>query len=109
MTHEQLAKLTPKEKRVKIAEACGYKKEPRKPYWHRDAVWWTIPGQEAHRTTRSVPDYLNSLDAMHEAEKTLDWQQKREYVRELFRASQSDFHSHCATAARRADAFLLTI
>lgn len=56
-----------------------------------------------------VPDYLNDLNAIHEAEKVMTTEQKREYVRNLFRKSQSDFESHCATTAQRAEALLRTL
>lgn len=71
----------------------------------------------------SVPDYLNDLNAMHEAEKVLTMDQMRLYQDKLCwwinhyiyndrarsgPAHHSDFVIH-ATAAQRAEAFLRTI
>ena len=57
-----------------------------------------------------VPDYLNDLNAMHEAEKVLTVQQRGEMTLNIM-------HSNCdgywpqlhATAQQRAEAFLRTI
>lgn len=51
-------------------------------------------------------DYPDSLEAMHQAEKTLDKTQRIDYVRELYQVTNGDFEFHCATAAQRATAFL---
>lgn len=51
-----------------------------------------------------VPDYLNDLNAMHEAEKTLSETERREYVGGLMGAPDCDFIF--ATAALRAEEFL---
>lgn len=79
--------MTPEAQRIAIAEACG---------WKKSLVTWTSP--EGSRWTRIVerngslemihedtilPDYLNDLNAMHEAEKILDWAQKHKFVYEL--------------------------
>ena len=57
-----------------------------------------------------TPDYLNDLNAMHEAEKVLTDEQKREYRICLFRLCDCyagrEVH---ATAAQRAEAFLKTL
>ncbi len=55
-----------------------------------------------------VPDYLDSLDAMHEAEKCLPAGiiKGGAYERSLCRLTNNPF---CATAAQRAEAFLRTI
>ena len=51
---------------------------------------------------REIPDYLNDLNAMHEAEQTLDGNQRLPYLVLL--------QGHCfPTAAQRAEAFLRTI
>ena len=54
-----------------------------------------------------VPDYLNDLNAMHEAEKMLDFNQLRDMEDSVsFRFAVLPFHS---TAAQRAEAFLRTL
>lgn len=67
-----------------------------------------------------APDYTGSLDAMHEAEKTLTQDQQRNYwthlltirAREAVRPATEhsrDTFAFMATAAQRAEAFLRTI
>ena len=105
--------MTPETQRIKIAESCG---------WRLDGMWWRAPAQpEAWRM--APPDYLNSLDAMHEAEARLTNTQKHHYVTELFELyktadSERDvtgvkppigWYAVHATEAQRAEAFLRTI
>jgi hypothetical protein len=62
-----------------------------------------------------LPDYLNDLNAMHEAEKVLTEDQQEQYLNNLYEVC--NLHSmindawnlNCATAAQRAEAFLRTI
>jgi len=67
-----------------------------------------------------LPDYLNDLNAMHEAEKTLwekDWASRYDFVDKLARIlnpthghhQQSGLDLLDATAAERAEAFLRTM
>lgn len=123
--------------RIAIAEACGWERRsnPHGLMWnHARKVASLIPGMPAskaklkmtHGETDGVviPDYLNDLNAMHEAEKTLDDDQRVEYVRRLtdcdfvepeeldmlIEHSDRDlWQSAHATAAKRAEAFLKTI
>ena len=56
------------------------------------------------------PDYLNDLNAMHEAEEILTAQQRRSYVSYIFNLPASECESNTfATAAQRAEAFLKTL
>lgn len=65
------------------------------------------------------PDYLHDLNAMHEAEKSLNEKQQEEYFYELFGVCGIDptepaapvliFKALHATAAQRREAFLRTI
>ena len=50
----------------------------------------------------NMPDYLNDLNAMHEAEKVLNDHQWDDYICQLG-------HAMGATAAQRAEAFLKTL
>ena len=109
----KLTDLTPKQKRIAIAEACGWKQ-----IRHEDGWWNHRPDGHRYptneRAPNGMPDYLNDLNAMHEAEKTLDDEQFQKWTDYLF-----DIQSHdreidgrrwqwlCSTAAQRADAFLL--
>lgn len=119
MTGEQLSKLSLEEKRVKIAEACGWKPFTgdksrfhehlrNEPMWMNDGQ--TTPEGWDQHTLGDLPDYLNDLNAMHEAEKTAVGNKLAgEYdsnLRRIFGARSWTWH---ATAAQRADAFLLTV
>lgn len=104
----EAAVLTDDQKRIKIAEACG---------WTEIALPWGIPPGNPEHDSRNplfhVPDYLNDLNAMHEAESLLGEHQVTEYVTHLrgmlyHRSWLGCFGVH-ATAAQRADAFLLTV
>ena len=93
--------MTPEEQRTAIAEACGWKTGYRDPEaWH------------------PLPDYLNDLNAMHEAEKVLTDDQDLEYSEALEQVVGARFGCNnaedmrrlrSATAAQRAEAFLRTI
>lgn len=133
MTKRELDKLTPEQKRIKIAIACGWTWEV--PYNARKqqnrlvgpngscVVWkgWSLGG-------RLLPDYLNDLNAMHEAEKALPPHLWGDYTMNLRAIIQrecnteahylpgceracliADLWFYHATAAQRADAFLLTV
>jgi hypothetical protein len=90
--------MNKEQQRIKIAEACGFEMRP-------DGYFRRV-GEVG---SRGIPDYLNDLNAMHEAEKSLTKEQRREYVRTLFQTTNTDWDSHCATAAQRTEAFLRTI
>ena len=54
--------MTPENQRITIARACGYT--------NARARAGTVIGHKSNSENGEVPDYLGSLDAMHEAEKT---------------------------------------
>jgi hypothetical protein len=91
--------MTQEEQRVAIAEACG---------------------EDSDSIVRElIPDYLNDLNAMHEAEKMLTQDQLIDYSRHLgklvtihlpaSRAAWMDFKLINSTASQRAEAFQGTI
>lgn len=133
MTTEELAKLTDEQKRIRIAELCGWKKETRNMYGGvKNVQGW---GMNTHLGLGSAdrkftmhpdtfPDYLHDLNAMHEAEETLtDFQlqafgdQLQQIVNYYCVGVVPDYHRHLmclakiahATASQRSDAFLLTL
>ena len=93
--------MKPEKQRIAIAEACG---------WTEISDWKAAGINGQHPTepwTDVIPDYLNDLNAMHEAEKVLNNVQRERYRTELV-------YSHAggdvfATSAQRAEAFLRTI
>ena len=103
--------------RIKIAESCGWTEI--EPCTCSDGVSRAYqPTAGAHK--KHLPDYLNDLNAMHEAEQTLwqkDWTSRHDFIDHLARIinpvhgywQQSGIYLLDATAAQRAEAFLRTI
>jgi hypothetical protein len=89
--------MSPEAQRIAIAEACGIVSKDK----------WGSLYKTPRGILRDCPDYLNDLNAMHQAEKILDYNQLRDMEDSVsFRFAVLPFH---ATAAQRAEAFLLTI
>jgi len=93
--------MTPEQQRIAIAVACRGV--------FVDDSWHYPNGAKAIIT----PDYLNDLNAMHEAEKILNHVKAAEYARMLtstaWQSEQPVFAPMTATAAQRAEAFLRTL
>lgn len=111
--------MTPEQQRIAIAEACGWKhygctgcsSSPcRCAEWIHESTDWT---------PSSLPDYLNDLNAMHEAILTLEVSQWKLFVTHLqmvaLKITKDDdiiYRDMCllgSTASQRAEAFLKTI
>lgn len=104
------------QKRIKIAEACAWTNI------HFNGIrgeWSGVP-PERDRDSEPVPDYLNDLNAMHEAEKVLTPEQQKTYALQWLpcvlringrgvRPRAEEFKLAHATAAQRAEAFGLTL
>ena len=98
--------MTPEQQRIAIAEACGWKWEA--TIKGSIKVWNKPPLMVFYES--ELPNYLNDLNAMHEAEKILTARQRSVYVGRLFNLPSSELVSNTfATAAQRAEAFLRTI
>lgn len=87
--------MSPQAQRIAIAKACGWKDEIVKAF-------------------HGLPDYLNDLNAMHEAEKVLTERQRLFYQVWLMKIQKADYQGGSwyaihAAAAQRAEAFLRTI
>ena len=95
MTRKEWAKLSPDEQRIKVAELCGTDKQH-------------IEFDPMRHARKGIPDYLNDLNAMHEAEGLLDEMQNRRYNQLLKGPYEASYPFH-ATAAQRAEAFVLTM
>lgn len=115
------------QKRIRIAKGCGWKES--------DELWISPSGSKFARKRsygapiedwEILPDYLNDLNEMHEAEKTFLPCETDQYVRylwpivadfwreqgkrtELFDQESIAFAIAHATARQRADAFLATL
>jgi len=120
MTQEQLSRLSPDEKRVKIAQACGYT-ETAKSNSTYPRFYIPNSGRAKWVDFDNLPDYLNDLNAMHEAVASLTDHQRHAYAVILSGMLWLPAHQRGwddwrdtiavseATASQRADAFLLTI
>jgi len=101
--------MNPEQQQLAIAEACG-RVQRADGFWFPAGKYYGSAG---------IPDYLNDLNAMHEAEKTLTHETRPEYLCQLFDAAtrgrsglypvDENYLSHHATASQRAEAFLRTI
>jgi hypothetical protein len=102
--------MTQEEQRIAIAEACG---------WNYIDSKTIYPRGIKDGVTLELPDYLNDLNAMHDAEKVLTQDQMIDYSRHVgklvtshlpaSRAAWMDFKLINSTASQRAEAFLRTI
>ena len=109
--------MNPEQQRIAIAEACGWTKL-HQPIPSIDNLHGITPNGNKSIYV-PVPDYLNDLNAMHEAEKILNEKQAVWYLQKLtqvrFKAGVSGMigcmidKTVFATASQRAEAFLRTI
>ena len=106
--------MNPESQRIAIAEACGWTEchpATKTPHGFFEAY-----GRKklpcGSRKDERLPDYLNDLNAMHEAEKMLTDEQWTDYYDNLLDTTKPSFVlrdiTH-ATAAQRAEAFLRTL
>jgi hypothetical protein len=103
--------MNKEKQRIAIAEACGWVMKTEQvehtnwSQWTETRKFWVSP----HRKRGELPDYLNDLNAMHEAEKVLildcEWATYLDRLSVIV-AEGSLVH---ATSAQRAEAFLRTI
>jgi hypothetical protein len=92
--------MKPELQRIKIAEACGFNK----------SQWLELGSGIVFGTSASIPDYLNDLNAMHEAETLrIAGEFDMEYREMLDRVCGQYSIIYRATAAQRAEAFLRTL
>ena len=120
----KLSELTPEQKRIAIAEACGWKQMPEPgagPYGEYIERCWISPTGEQNVRGIYLPNYPADLNAMHEAESTKHMPYNTNYVWWLGRIAckargmdpdrqdEVDLNAMAvfADAEQRADAFLL--
>jgi hypothetical protein len=99
--------MKPEQQRIAIAKACGWKREFNGD--HEDPEWYWIPPNNPDGDDE-LPDYLNDLNAMNDAEKVLKGGMRSKYDAELTLICSRDYNFIWeSTAAQRAEAFLRTI
>jgi hypothetical protein len=100
--------MKPEKQRIAIAEAIGWTDVKGTKGVHPKA---RFKGRGYADDWIALPDYLNDLNAMHEAEKVLDYNQMNRYQNiELSGFVRTGTTWICrATAAQRAEAFLRTV
>jgi len=96
--------------RIAIAEACGWSLNGSSG----NAEWPYV--KPVNGVAKELPDYLNDLNAMHEAEKVLSQPKHSDYICHLYYKTMGlggnigDWQKLAtATAAQRAEAFLKTL
>jgi len=103
--------MTQEEKRIKIAEACGW--VDLKSQWHGYHMWKRPTGETNYGTKSDknacLPDYFNDLNACHEMEESMTWEQGSQFNELLCDILPPDQHIYHATAEQRAEAFGKTI
>jgi hypothetical protein len=106
--------MNPEKQQIAIAEALGWK-NPQHPDamkfkqgWIMPEKWWLCP-KGALRFRHNMPDYLNDLNAMHEAEKVLTTEQREFHYPRNLGGWVDPINIIYATAAQRAEAFLRTL
>ena len=106
--------MTPEAQRIAIAEACGWKNADHPDVMNLKQKWtmqkkWCMDPNGVLRFNHHRPDYLNDLNAMHEAEKVLNEKQDHIMNDTLWDMCEGRKYLWHATAAKRAEAFLRTI
>jgi hypothetical protein len=120
--------MKPEEQRIAIAEACGYKwvenvrvrSNSQSGAWCSADGWYNPKTKEISDDMCDLPNYLNDLNAMREAENKLSKDHRKQLVYVLLRVVIADLDRYTpeidkfrvlyfATAAQRAEAFIRTI
>jgi hypothetical protein len=94
--------MKPEDQRMEIAKACGCSK------FTPDTIQFTA--RRSDGKWGLIPDYLNDLNAMHEAENLLiNSENCEEYQSHLAWCDHGKYPEWRATAAQRAESFLKTL
>ena len=106
--------MNKEQQRIKIAEACGWREIQNGDAWGTPiGIPLTMPKKDNWRNMDGffeIPDYLNDLNAMHEAEKIFaDDDLFRGYEAQLDKVVPMSERWIFATSAQRAEAFLRTL
>ena len=117
MTHQQWVKLSNEEKQQKMEKLCGFTRHNDKfgTYTTFRANLWKNKLYGNYK----IPDFLNDLNAMHQAESTMSGKQAEDYDMCLWVILKRDWDkinnpnaiiaSWYATPSQRAEAFVLAM
>lgn len=122
MTHDKWTKLTPEQQLVKMAECDGWVSNGA-GYWHKNgevrALYYeSYDGEGRAEDIHKLPDYLYDLNEMHEVEKQIPLAYLEKYWDNLKKICTNPrfleigviaSNAISATAAQRAEAFVLTM
>jgi hypothetical protein len=108
-TKAEIEALNPEQRRIATAEICGWERDDICDNWKKDGVVAYCDGRSLHYN--QLPDYLGSLDAMHEAEKVLSEPgETQDYYTALDEVAGPYYWNHIhATAEERNCAFLMVM
>jgi hypothetical protein len=100
--------MTDEQINAAIAEACGWTDIHDSGPWHNHTLWGYPPmkPKQGGNAYNYLLNYCADLNAMHEAEKVLTYEQFDEYYINLSKIMVRPFR---ATARQRAEAFLRTL
>lgn len=101
--------MTDEQMRIKIAESVGYKELFMDNGKSMVPQRWESPYDEFCYVAERLPDYLNDLNAMHEAEGILTNEQIEVYCSLLQKPQWGIWWAISATARQRAEAFIKTL
>ena len=101
--------MNPEKQRIAIAEACGWQFIPEYYHGKDQPPEFTTVTPDGRHLCGYYPDYLNDLNAMHEAEKQLEAEDNHAYGCYCSELYEKYGNTVSLTAAQRAEAFLRTI
>lgn len=109
MTKEELVALTPEQKRVKIAQLCGWEKKRTIPIDGEEIEFW-FNGDGNKYVHGGLPDYLSDLNACAAMEQARIIGNFAVFSGDQsVEAAYKELTGTFATATQRADAFLLVL
>lgn len=104
--------MTKEQQRIAIAEACGWKPFifPKQTPSGNDICSWKHPTKDIIVFYDDLPNYPECLNAMHEAEKTLQhYGTFVDVLAKVMKQPRQGIMLPLATSAQRSEAFLRTI
>lgn len=105
MNLEQVKAMSDKELRIKVAELTKWVK-----WWMDNKNAWTDEYLKERYMLMDMPDYVNDLNAMHEAAKSIPENKLHLYCDLLLELSGENYGGAFeATARQKAEAFVLTV